>query len=815
MPGALEGIRILDLTTGSAGPLGVLMLAEQGADVIKVEPPTGDPFRDYEGYKVWTRSRRSVRCDLKSGAGRAAFLELAKTADLVVESFRPGVLDRLGIGWDQLHSTNPRLSLVSCPAYPPGHRLAHRPGYDALVQAASGQQWEQPGWRPGPIFLAMPMPSMGSIFLIALGALSGVLAREQTGRGQHVQTSLLQGVFLYTTQIWQHIERADASVFNLMAKQHPPAVHQGMIFECANREFMHISIMSGLVPTKSLDQILGAEPLSAEETKGLLPLQAQVLLTDRLRDKARARDRGQLIEELLANNHAVEAIVEPEDQFVHPQLIANHMVTKVDDPDLGSTTQLGVPIHLLGTPGAITSGQPALGAHDAEVWGELEITGARLADVTGSNNAGKNAGSDDAGAATPLPIRANARPSLHVPDTAAGSGRSSTSHALGAYRLVDFGQYLAGPFGPMILGDLGMDVIKVEPVAGDGMRMAATPFFGCQRGKRDIALNIKDPAGIELAMKLVGTADVVHHNMTKGTASRIGLDYAACKAVRPALVYCNTYAYGLDGPLSHFGGLDPLYQASAGLEHESGAVPYGHDPLYYRYGMCDAANALLSIVGILAALRHRELTGEGQELWTSLMDGGAVFASDVLLHSDGTPSPRPKLDGAQRGFSPDYRLYETNDQWICVVALRDDHWAALCRVLHVDDDGDRAGAEAKLEAAFLTRTALQWSHALDDAGVPNEVAVDVKGGEAALFDADAERLGLVVDYDHPIMGRMRQFGHLVHFSETPGKIAGPPPRVGEHSREILEDLGVRGAEQDKLKASGVVYWPDDDYRWGW
>ena len=110
---------------------------------------------------------------------------------------------------------------------------------------------------------------------------------------------------------------------------------------------------------------------------------------------------------------------------------------------------------------------------------------------------------------------------------------------------------------------------------------------------------------------------------------------------------------------------------------------------------------------------------------------------------------------------------------------------------------------------------MQWSHALDDAGVPNEVAVDVKGGEAALFDADAERLGLVVDYDHPIMGRMRQFGHLVHFSETPGKISGPPPRVGEHSREILEDLGVSGAEQDKLKASGVVYWPDDDYRWGW
>ena len=151
MAGALDGVRILDLTWGSAGPPGVLLLAEQGADVIKVEPPAGDPFRGYPGYKVWTRSRRSVRCDLKADAGREAFLALAATADVVVESFRPGVLDGLGIGWEALHHANPRLVLCSVPAYPAGHRSAGRPGHDALVQAASGMQWEQPGWRPGPI----------------------------------------------------------------------------------------------------------------------------------------------------------------------------------------------------------------------------------------------------------------------------------------------------------------------------------------------------------------------------------------------------------------------------------------------------------------------------------------------------------------------------------------------------------------------------------------------------------------------------------------------------------------------------------------
>ena len=137
-------------------------------------------------------------------------------------------------------------------------------------------------------------------------------------------------------------------------------------------------------------------------------------------------------------------------------------------------------------------------------------------------------------------------------------------HALEGVRLIDFGQYLAGPFGPMVIGDLGADVIKVEPVTGDGMRMVSGPFTGCQRGKRCIALDLKKPRGREIALQLVECADIVHHNMTAGVAVRLGIGYEDCKAVKPDVVYCNTWAYGLEGPLAHFGGLDPLYQRRPG-----------------------------------------------------------------------------------------------------------------------------------------------------------------------------------------------------------------------------------------------------------
>ena len=375
MAGALEGVRILDLSWGVAGALGVLLLAEQGADVVKVEPPGGCPFRDYDGYAVWDRSRRSVTVDLKHPEGREAFLRLVDDADVLVETFRPGVMDRLGVGFDTVRARNPRLVYTSCPAYPEGHRLAHLPGYDALVQASSGQQWEQPGWRPGPVFLHLPMPSMAAMFLVPSGILAALIAREETGRGQHVRTSLFQGVLLYTTQIWTWLERPRADFFGTMAKTYPPGVHQEMIYEVAGNEFVHTSVMSGLTPLKTQDEIVAVtDPTDATHRR--LAFQEW--------------DRTKLIDEFRANNHAVDAIVPEGAQLgghgfdPHPQLVANDMVAHVDDPDLGPTVQVGVPIHLLGTPGAIQGPRPRPGQHNDEIYAELGYSADEIAVITGS-----------------------------------------------------------------------------------------------------------------------------------------------------------------------------------------------------------------------------------------------------------------------------------------------------------------------------------------------------------------------------------------------------------------------------------------------
>ena len=316
--------------------------------------------------------------------------------------------------------------------------------------------------------------------------------------------------------------------------------------------------------------------------------------------------------------------------------------------------------------------------------------------------------------------------------------------------------------------------------------------------------------------------------MTAGVAVRLGIGYEDCKRVKPEIVYCNTWAYGLEGPLAHFGGLDPLYQASAGLEYEQGPVREGNAPNYLRFGMTDTANAMLSVVGCLAALYHQRVTGEGQELWTSLLDGGSMFASDALLVDGEAVPAAPARQGADRASTRCYRLYETQDGWIQIAAVEDARVGTRCaarsvrpssRPIRASRRARRAPRTAGSSSRCSSRASRRaprsvWTRALDAAGVPNEIAIDTKAGERVLFDADNERLGLVAEYDHPLLGRMRQYGTLHRLLGDARPDQRPAAaRRRAHRRDPRVARLHRRPTWTSSRPNGVVYWPDDNYAW--
>ena len=764
----LDGVRILDLTWGVAGPAGILLLAEHGADVVKIEPPGGDPYRDYPGYRVWNRSRRSVALDLKTPEGKAQFLELVSTADVLAEGFSPGVMARLGLDYDSLAARFPHLVYCSVPAYPSDSRHAGRPGWDALVQARSGMQYEQQAWRPGPAFLASPLPSISAMYMVPTAILAALHARGETGRGQRVETSLYQGVLAFTTMLWANTEIDNDTYQSLMTKTYPPGVHQPEVIMTANGWIQSLAF-STQKKGATINAVFG---LPAD----LPPAQIYPEMNRIYKDWK----REDLLEVLHGELFQTAELIPTREAFHHPQVVFNDMAVRVDDPEVGPTIQAGMPFRLALNPPDAPRPRPAVGQHNAEVFAEARTS-------------------------TSVAPRDPSR-RLRSP--------------LEGIRVLDFGRAFAGPFAPMLLAGLGADVIKVATPQMDPqqqMLQSSTVLLGCEQGKRSLLVDLKTEEGAAIVGKLVAESDVVHHNMVKGVAARLGIDYDSLRAIKPDIIYCNTYMYGPEGPLSHLGGNDSLSQALTGWEWDQGPAEEGNTPIYNRFGHTDTTNAMASVVAVLLALAHRDRTGEGQEVWTSLLNAALYAKSDVYLTEDGQASEPPTLNKSQTGTGALYRLYETAEGWIQIAGVKERHWPSFCGVVgrpELESDPrfgtaayrqeNRLELEALLEPIFTTQTALQWRRRLDAAGVPAEISVDTVDGESVLFDEENVRLGVVADLQHPTAGRLRQAGTFMRFSDTPSTVQRPPWLPGEHTLEIVRWLGYEDSSIDDFLRRGIL-----------
>jgi crotonobetainyl-CoA:carnitine CoA-transferase CaiB-like acyl-CoA transferase len=374
---------------------------------------------------------------------------------------------------------------------------------------------------------------------------------------------------------------------------------------------------------------------------------------------------------------------------------------------------------------------------------------------------------------------------------------------LAGVRVLDLGLGVAGPFAPRMLADLGAEVIKVHALH-DTFWAGTHMGLGTNRGKRSISLNVKDERGREALHRLVDWADVVATNWRPGAAARLGIDYESLRHRHPRLVYCNTRGYE-KGPRSDLPGTDQTAAALTGIEWEDGGCDAGNPPMWSRSNMGDTGNAMLAAIAITAALYHRDRTGHGQAVSTSIVNAGLLGTSYAWIHADGSPGEWAHVDAGQHGLSPLYRLYECSDGWLFLAAVEPRHIAALGDVIGdagvAPDDQDKLAAV--LEARFRERSAADWFAALDGAGIPVEV-VD-EGFARDLFDDPEWRARRLVSETWAAgVGRFEDPGLLVNLSATPGGIARGPCLCGQHSREILLELGYHDADVDALVAAGVV-----------
>lgn len=386
-------------------------------------------------------------------------------------------------------------------------------------------------------------------------------------------------------------------------------------------------------------------------------------------------------------------------------------------------------------------------------------------------------------------------------------------------KVVEMTSVVLGPWACQMLADMGADVIKIEQPRGDSNRslgayqnpgMAAL-YLTCNRNKRSIVLDLRIAGARDALLALIKDADVFIHNNRPQVMTKLGLDYADLKKVNPRIIYCGAYGYSKKGPYGELGALDDSIQAASGIAMLNEMVL--GEPRYLPTIVADKTTALTVVYGVLAALLHRERTGEGQELEVPMFETMVNFVMAEHLWGMTFDPPKGK-PGYVRLMSKDRKPYKTQDGYIAVLPYLDAHWRKFCeltarpeliedarfktladRVRNINDT-NRTTAEI-----LVTRTTAEWLKVFEKSGIPHIVVNTLEG---LTTDPHLVATGFWQFVEHPTEGRLRMPSFPVNFGATPASIHRPAPRLGEHTEEVLRQAGLSAAQVSALTASGAA-----------
>ncbi|WP_420442895.1 CoA transferase [Candidatus Poriferisodalis sp.] len=636
----LDGARVVELTTGIAGPYAARFLADQGADVVKVEPPGGDPYRSDPGFQAVSRNKRSVvpdgveweRAPLPAGVdGPAASLPgiLRPTA----ASLTTPMLGELLGGADAVFVPDAdsaaavrRLArgavIVSCPTWGDVGPYATRAGTPSQVAAVSGIGWNQISYSEGPVELVVPLASYGAAMLGAMAAAAGLYARRARRAAPTYTVSEVSGSGAMQIGDFDMPEMAGLDRDGSCPLGSAGRLPVYRLFRAADDRWMFVAC--GTLPFYvAMLRAIGREDLLGDERFpnppwGLLDLEPLAQITPILEETFATRPLDEWLEILGAHDVPCQPTQTREEFMASPLAAANGLATTVSHPDLGEVRTPPQPMWIDGCDAVELQPAPRLGEHNGEVAAEIE-TGAW------STQPG--------------------------PDPAAPG-----SAPLAGLKAVDLSSFIAGPVITRHLAMLGAEVTKIEQPGGDPFRVLGPYFNGWNQSKRSVCLNLKDAADHAVMAQLVADADVIVENFRPGVAERLGCSDAELRRIRPDAVLVKSPGYGRDKSMAEVPAFDPLLQALGGIMSAQGG---DDEPVFLTVPVHDAATPMIATFGVLCSLCRRLADGEGRTVRTSLTQTVmAAQAAEFVSYDGRPPAEMGGLD--YRGSGPDRTYLEAS-----------------------------------------------------------------------------------------------------------------------------------------------------------
>ena len=805
----LSGIVVIDESQGPAAGLATMVLADFGADVIKVEPPGGDVFREMPSSRLWLRGKRSVVLDRAHADHRDTMLRLAAHADVWVRgpfvlAVAPGTLSD-----DELMKANARLVLAWVSAFGRNGPWANIPPYEALVAAKVGRMLQFRGLpsRPGPAYCALQVATHAASQSLLAGVLAALHAVTRDDVGQMLETSMARGLLAYDmgglllpqVNAW-HRSRGEPEIPPMpdpaaalpTLNYHPVRTSDGRWLQLGNllpHLFMNFVRAVGLETEYDALDVSGPTALWPEDKREAF---RDVILT-RMQQKTLDEWQRIFINDGGVASHPYQST---EQALADDDVLANgHSVPMGSDG-----RQLGLLANLTRTPGAAGGPAPRLGEHTEQVLSQVlaltKLAAQRVAPSAVSSAAPPTVASQ----AAPRPTATSARKA-----------------PLDGITVVEAATIIAAPFGAALLADLGARVIKLEPPEGDPFRNMA-PGLGAARvnsGKESIALDLKQARAQRVAQQLVAKADIFIHNYRPGVPERLGLGYEQLAALNPKLVYLSANGYGPAGPGALRPSTHPIPGAAmGGVLHQIGGEPQAGAMslaqlretarrLMRANDVNPDPNTSLVICSVaLLGLSSRRRLGVGQSIFVDMFGANAYANFDDALSFPGkTPRQSPDREGL--GLHPLWRLYRCARGWVFLAVASDDEWQRLraalggagsidAAVFVADFDRARNGGDAlaaAVQAVFASKDAAHWEAVLSSQGI-GCVQADAALPEAFfLNDPIADREQLLVTANHKDWGPYRRHGALVVLHGTPGIYRGAALN-GEHTDALLRELGL-------------------------